>query len=155
MTAQTERIYGAPPRLEYPHGIKRNPEGWRWRLARYLMGDIEVVPLLPARPIYAHEILVVKLGGEGALNTVEVKQNMHDTTSLMPIENIQDIYPNTFVTLEVKDEAAEAYKVTGHFRGWAVAGRKRDAIIETRIGTVQVRAKDIKAAWYAPMGYGS
>lgn len=59
-----------------PHALKakQHLSGWRWLLVQILTdGEIEAIPVLPARPIMSDEVIVVRLGEPGAYNTAEVK----------------------------------------------------------------------------------
>lgn len=139
-----------------PAGIKRNPRDWRYMLAKYLLGgEIEAVPLLPNRPIFPTETVRVRLGQPGALNTAEVKQVVHQTTQLLTIEDpIHDMYPKTFVVLDIIGTDGRLYPVLGTFQGWMREDGMKKGLIETRSGeTYAFPAADIKNAYYAPAGY--
>lgn len=135
---------------------RRNPEGWRWLLARYLIGaEIEVVPLLPLRPIHATETLVVKLGEEGALNTVEVKSLVHQTWELVPMNDLrQDVAPNTFIAVDVDDPGSPngSWRYVGTFVTWL--GNDSFLMVEaSKNEKLEVIAASVAKAYWAPMGY--
>lgn len=143
------------PRFRRLHKAMPNPDDWKWRLVLYLTkGKIEGVPLLPHRPIYAQEVLVIKLGWEGALNTVEVK--MPEINELVPVD-VSLLAPSTFIALDVVDPNTQAKEqLVGEFV------RRADG----PMGSVYLFFKDVNddvikgvplsvvvQAYWAPVGY--
>lgn len=148
------------------HPAKANPDSWKWRLVLWLTGGtIEVVPLLPQRPIYRSETLTVRLGWEGAFNTVEVKTMVNETTELLKIdEPLSMMMPNTFVALDTEwpDDAGgpgHNERIVGTFVSWIrseIYGA--DTMLIERPGhdsrnVVEVPIGVVTAAYWAPMGY--
>lgn len=157
-----------PTRSTYRiHPAKSNPDGWKWRLVLWLTGgEIEVVPLLPRRAIYPTETLVVRLGYEGALNTVELKHMVNTATELLWIDSPRtDLIPNTFVAVDVAyasmhpDEELTTdtplvEQIVGTFINWLDADHMQ---IELPGGDSRNRKEipmdAVLEVYYAPLGY--
>lgn len=140
------------------HHSKENPDNWRWRLILWLTrGEIEVVPLLPRRAISPNETLIVRLGYEGAHNTVEVKHLLNTATELLWVDSPQtDLIPNTFVAVDVA-AGKETKRIVGTFINWK---GKDTMLVELPWGTAlptqrrrEIHLSEVKAVYYAPVGY--
>lgn len=154
-TARPEPLVGTPPRVVTPPGLRMNPVGWRWRLAKFLIGGkFEAVALFPLRPIYPRsDVLLVRMGEEGATNTVEVSlPDMSITPELLPIDDVRDVYPGTFIAVDVKLlKEAEPHRFVGTFVGWQGTTFVLQAVDAG--DNINIDKKAIKGVWYAPAGY--
>lgn len=140
------------------HEARPNPDNWKWRLVLLLTGGkIEVAPRLPPRSIHAREVLVVRLGVEGALNTVEVK--MPKVTELVEIDDLKLIAPDTFVAIDVDNpedgsDEGSTTRLVGAVVGWRIEGAGHTLLVQERDGHVMdIPDYSIAKAYWAPMGY--
>lgn len=135
--------------------MKRNPESWKWRLVLWLTGgEIEAVPLLPHRPVYREETAVIKLGLEGAYNTVEVR--MPEITELVET-TIDQLAPDTFVAIDITAArlalmpegtpsriVGTVVKVDPRYVTILLVGRENASLVERSV---------IDHVYWAPAGY--
>lgn len=146
----------------YRHRSQVNPEGWRWRLVKWLVGgEITAVPYLPQRPIGTHEVVVLKLGEEGARNTLEVLSMVNDTTELVEIGDADKFYemvaPDTFVAVDYIGSSTdtEPTRIVGWFDWWEEGGDTPVAhfVLASNGENFGLGLAAIQKAYWAPLGY--
>lgn len=147
------------------HAAQHNPYGWKWRLVLWLTGGkLEVVPMLPRRAIYSTETLVVKLGREGALNTVEVKHMYEgaELKELLPMRHIGELTPDTWIAVDHRDGPEGTVRQdSGTFINWIDqhdGGTRHDIIVLELPGgdsrrRLHIAVEDVVKAYWAPVGY--